>query len=118
MEKDGDKEERAGEGERRGRRRAEEEEEEGEKGEQKSQQPLIAMPLGVSAQIALGSLWKPLGAYGGRGGVGCLEDPLEASWVSLGCLLEASWTTLGAISALPGALLEAFLGALRALLGP
>ena len=67
MEKDGDKEERAGrggvrkeeEGRRRRRRRR-------KKGEQ-SQQPLISMPLGVSADIS----WKLFGS---------LEDPLESSW--------------------------------------
>ena len=69
MEKDSDKEERVGrggvrkeeEGRRRRRRRRRR-----KKGEQ-SQQPLISMPLRVSADIS----WKLFGSLG---------DPLESSW--------------------------------------
>ena len=91
MEKDGDKEERVGrggvrkeeEGRRRRRRRR-------KKGEQ-SQQPLISMPLRVSADIS----WKLFGS---------LEDPLESSWRRL---LGPSGRFLGRL-----------LGALGTLLGP
>ena len=61
----------------------------------------------------LEAFWRPLGAseehFGGPRAVferlGCLGDPLEASWGSLGSLLEASWAPLGAVWAPLGALL-------------
>ena len=72
--------------------------------------------------VLLEAFWRPLGASGWRLGgpsavferLGCLGDPLEASWGSLGSLLEASWGRLGASWGPLGALL----GALGALLEP